>query len=548
MKAVIIDGYVDEPALLGVPPYISPYVRYSAGVFEKWGINYDYFTIDTIRKENLWEFFNDYDLLLLICGLTVPGHYIGGTPITPGEIMKIFKSNKQPIKILAGPVKIAYTMRGGSFAETLKNLEADFVVKGDVEAFLDSFFKGDPDEYKKSTYDLIDEIAPLGAEVIKKHPRFPFIVCEMELSKGCERHTYCSFCTEPVLHGRLRSRNVKGVLKEMEELYKKGCRAFRFGRTANIFAYGSDRNNWKPCPAVLEELFSESRKIAPDAIIHNDNANPFYMIKHKKETMEILEIIVKYNTEGDVLSFGVESFDENVLKKNNIESHPKITLEAVKIVNDIGGFRINGVPKILPGINLLYGLIGETPETYRKNYEYLKRILDEDYLLRRINIRQVMIFPGTPLHRYYSTRKFKMEKHLFDQWKRKIREEIDNPMLKKVFPAGTILRNVIPEYKKGKLSFGRQLGTYPILVGFPGDFKNPVNILVVDHGKRSITGIKYPASLNSMTIDELEMIPGIGKNLSRKIILKRPFKDWKDVEKVLGPHLVNYLKGIGITI
>jgi len=548
MKAVIIDGYVDEPALLGVPPYISPCVRYSAGVFRKWGVAYDYFTIDTIRRENLWESFNNYDLLLLICGLTVPGHYVGGTPITPGEIVRIFRSNEKPLRILAGSVTLAYTMRGGSFAEILKGLEVDFLVRGDVEAFLESFFEGEPDENKRSDYNLIDEIAHLGAEIVRKHPKFPFIICEMELSKGCERSSYCSFCTEPVLHGRLKSRSVKGVLREMKELYKEGCRAFRFGRTANIFAYGSDWNHWKPCPSVLEELFSEARKIASDAIIHNDNANPSYMIEHRRETVKILETIVRYNTEGDILSFGVESFDEEVLKKNNIGSSPEIVLEAVKMVNEIGGARVNGVPKILPGINLLYGLIGESPETYRKNYEYLKKILDKGYLVRRINIRQVMIFPETPLHRYYSMRRFRMNKSLFEKWKEKIREEIDRPMLKRVFPVGTVLKRVIPEYKKGKLTFGRQLGTYPILIGFPGNFEKPVDVLIVDHGRRSITGIKYPASINSMTVEELEMIPGIGKNLSRKIILERPFKDWKDVEKVLGSNLTSHLKDLGITL
>ena len=30
--AVILDGYVDEPACLGVPPYIAPQVRALAGV------------------------------------------------------------------------------------------------------------------------------------------------------------------------------------------------------------------------------------------------------------------------------------------------------------------------------------------------------------------------------------------------------------------------------------------------------------------------------------------------------------------------------------
>ena len=31
LKIALLDGYVDEPTCLGVPPYISPYPRYIAG-------------------------------------------------------------------------------------------------------------------------------------------------------------------------------------------------------------------------------------------------------------------------------------------------------------------------------------------------------------------------------------------------------------------------------------------------------------------------------------------------------------------------------------
>ena len=37
LKVTILDGYIDEPACLGVPPYISPYPRYIAGAI--WGFD-----------------------------------------------------------------------------------------------------------------------------------------------------------------------------------------------------------------------------------------------------------------------------------------------------------------------------------------------------------------------------------------------------------------------------------------------------------------------------------------------------------------------------
>ena len=53
MKALIIDGYVDEPACLGVPPYLSPYPRYIAGALRERGLpekDIHYLTIDTLRE------------------------------------------------------------------------------------------------------------------------------------------------------------------------------------------------------------------------------------------------------------------------------------------------------------------------------------------------------------------------------------------------------------------------------------------------------------------------------------------------------------------
>ena len=55
MKALIIDGYVDEPACLGVPPYLSPYPRYIAGALRERGLSESdihYLTIDTLREDS----------------------------------------------------------------------------------------------------------------------------------------------------------------------------------------------------------------------------------------------------------------------------------------------------------------------------------------------------------------------------------------------------------------------------------------------------------------------------------------------------------------
>ncbi|PKG32018.1 MAG: radical SAM protein, partial [Methanoregula sp.] len=103
--AFILDGYVDEPACLGVPPYISPYIRTVAGALASRGYSVRYLTIDQLRKEPLRAGdVNKADLLVMIAGVTVPGKYLGGTPATLTEIQQVGHMVKGPQKLLGGPI------------------------------------------------------------------------------------------------------------------------------------------------------------------------------------------------------------------------------------------------------------------------------------------------------------------------------------------------------------------------------------------------------------------------------------------------------------
>ena len=528
MRAVLVDGYIDEPAALGVPPYISPYIRYTYGALIEMGADVRYITIDEIREEGEWKF--DTDLLVVYGGTTVPGHYLSGTPITLSEVNRLLEENSHAVRVVSGPIALAYTIKGGSVA-ILPKFDAEYVVRGDVWAF----FPKMEDTGARDDYDLVRKVSTAGALLLKDHPFFPNVICEIEVSRGCERSSYCSFCTEPILHGKMKSRPVEDIVQEVEALYKAGCRAFRLGRSANIIAYMSDLNEGKPSPQAVEELYSGMRSVAPSLeVLHTDNANPSYIARYEKEASKVIEIIAKYDTPGDVLSFGAESFDEKVLKENNIGSSPEEVRRAIEVVNEIGGFRVDGVPKLLPGVNLLYGLPGESEETYEKNYEFLRRVLEDGLLLRRINIRQVMVYPGTKLWRM----KWKVKtSRRYNFWKEKIRKEIDLPMMRRVFPVGAILRGVIPEKRKGKITFGRQLGSYPVLLGTYSKFEEKSDFAVVDHGPRSVTGVKIPIDINSITFEELSSINGIGKKRAEEILLKRPFRNLEDFRRRISEEI-----------
>ncbi|RLE80867.1 MAG: radical SAM protein, partial [Thermoprotei archaeon] len=456
---VIVDGYTDEPAGLGVPPYLDVYPRYVAGAI--WSnlpsAQVIYFTIDEVRRslDVFLKIASKAKAIIFIAGVSVPGKYLGGTPISLEELEFLSRVLEKPVKILGGPVAIfGIGKEGGRIAELPSRLgdSFDLVVRGDIELAVYRFIrersleKVDPYE-RRTDFGLIDMFAVKGAKIVLQHPNYSRnLIIELETFRGCPRAIVggCSFCIEP-LYGKVIFRSVKGIAAEVKALYSYGVKCFRLGRQTDIYSYmAHDTGKYefpKPNPRAVELLFKSIRNAAPNLkVLHIDNANPGTLANHPTEARKITKIIVKYHTPGDVAALGVESADPKVIKLNNLKASPEESLEAVRIINEMGARRgYNGLPHLLPGINFVFGLIGETKETYILNYEFLKRILEEGLLVRRINLRQVLVFPRTRMWDV-GTRVINRNKQYFKVFKEKIRKEIDLPMFRRVVPRGTILR------------------------------------------------------------------------------------------------------------
>lgn len=559
LDVTLVDGYVDEPAHFGVPPYISTYPRYTAGAIVDAGVpteNVTYHTIDELREDvQKWRDVEEADLFVYLGGMTVPGKYVGGTPAEPDEVRKMAWT-AQGTSLMGGPVKFGVGDENAGGTETERDdLDFDFVAKGDVEAaaydLLDSGLEGFGNRMRDN--EEIDRWAERGAFVVEQHPNHPeYLICEMETSRGCPYR--CSFCTEP-LYGNPSFRRPQSVIEEVEGLYERGARHFRLGRQADILAYGGDGE--KPNPDALRELYGGIREVAPDlGTLHLDNMNPITVVEWPELSREGIRIIAEHNTPGDTAAFGLESADPLVQDENNLNVTAEECFEAVKIVNEEAGWRpgenpedapthgrdaANRLPKLLPGINLLHGLKGERKETFDHNEKFLNRVYDEGLMLRRVNIRQVMAFDGTEMSDVGADIA-KDHKKLFKQYKTEIRETIDNPMLQRLAPAGTVLPNVHLEYHQDGRTFGRQLGTYPLLVGIPGERElgRTIDVAVVDHGYRSVTGVPYPLDLNSASMDELTAIPGLGKQRAGNVVVNRPYESPDDVGADLGVDLGSF--------
>ncbi|HQN91867.1 MAG TPA: radical SAM protein, partial [Methanoculleus sp.] len=322
---------------------------------------------------------------------------------------------------------------------------------------------------------------------------------------------------------------------EVAALHAAGARHFRLGRQPDLLSYRSAGGGEFPLPRpeALEDLFSAVRENAPNLkTLHIDNINPGTIARHPDAARAALEVIVAGHTPGDTAAFGMETADPAVVRANNLKAMPEDVFRAIEVVNEVGGRRTRGIPELLPGLNFIIGLAGETPATFDANEAFLRRVLDAGLLVRRVNIRQLMPFEGTAAYEENTLGKHDARFRAFKDW---VRREFDEPMLRRVFPVGSILKEVVIEVS-GRPSFGRQMGSYPILVGIPLELpvRTVIDAVVVDWGSRSVTALPYPVEINSLPPAALRWIPGIGRKRAASIAARRPFSSLEEFRAVAG--------------
>ena len=565
-RVVILDGYTDEPAGLGVPPYLDVYPRYIAGAI--WSANKSvdvrYFTIDQVRGdwENFVKIANDSRLLIVIAGIVTPGKYLGGEPIRLEEIERLANIVNGPIKALAGPVaRFGYGARGGFVAipRTRFGKYYDIVITGDPDLVIHELISNHYQLSKVSPamthndYKLIDEFAVLGARIVTQHPNYgKNLIIELETYKSCPRYITggCSFCAT-VRYGPVKYREAGAIVREVETLYSAGVTHFRLGRQADFYTYMAHDTGKleypRPNPGAIERLLVGIRNAAPGLeTLHIDNVNPGTIYHWPQESVDVTKILMKYHTPGDVAAMGIETADPRVVKLNNLKVMPDETYFAVKTISELGRVRgWNGMPELLPGINFVTGLPGETKETFRLNIEFLRRLLNDDVWVRRVNIRQVLVLQPTPLWGMADEIRQTLNRHrkYFLAFKYWVRRHFDHEMLKRILPKGTILRKAFTEAHYGDGTYARQVGSYPMLIYVPAriQLNTWMDFVVVDHGFRSVIGVPHPLNVNEAPRKLLKYVPGMTDKAINEILASKPIKDINNLRRMVGEEALKYL-------
>lgn len=549
---LVLDGYEDEPAAFGVPPYVGFHIRYLCGVLEQAKIEYDYVTIDQWRdfvrvegEDAASARLSNVTGVACIAGAVVPGRYLRGTPISLKETRNIIRQLPAQVPAIFGGWAIRGWRQQG-WNPLRSNL---FLAVQDTDATLSNFIQTGQWKHCRRTAEQWTQWAHCGAnsKAVTQHPdlgdeenRGP-LTYEVEVYQGCVRYKRgCKFCIEPK-KGVPIWRTPQDIIKEVRLAHDAGVEHVRLGGMTDTYTYmaeGVQELEYPiPNPQPIAQLLHGLREDERLGILHTDNANPSIIAEHLEPSEEITKTLVETLSDGAVLSFGLESADPEVHQANWLNCNAAQLKSAIRLINKYGrqhGER--GLPKLLPGLNFIAGLNGESSATYEMNLDLLHEIRNEGLLLRRINIRQV---EGEGFQ--------EIDSELFSKFKNTVRNTIDGPLLEELFPMGGKLCEVHWETHDGRtrlaahqtelhtgescrgnagITFGRQIGAYPILIGveYHIPLETQSDIIITGHGARSITGVEINLDHNRVSQKQLEAIPGIGEKTAWKLISQRAKK------------------------
>ena len=502
-SAVILDCYTVEPSGLGVPPYLSTYVRnaWSALHAAYPGAEVRYLTIDDVRwvlngggpltappvsdpltysastnRDTAIKLLGGADIVVVVAGDAVPSVHLHAHNGSVDEIVRALVCTAGR-RILLGPLAGDVLANPARYLGLFDAVHTHTLTSADVEAGSRTAaayprMRADRDSYAGL-------IAQLGWTC----------VAEIELYRGCTRRRFCAFCNEPVKAAHVVFRDVDDVLDEVSRLYAAGVRHFRLGQQTCFFSA------WNRDPVRIEQLLAGIREACPElAVLHIDNADPLAVAS--PAGARIARLVVEYCTEGNCAPMGMESFDPRVIERNALTCTPEVLRRAIDNVNAAGSERgPDGLPRLLPGLNLIYGLPGETHHTHLANLTGLAGLLASGVMCHRTNVRQTVAYPGTPLAAMRATELPPSNTH-FATWKADIDATWDQPMKQRVYPLGTTLRGLHSFFVTNRGTWYRRLGSYPIQVverGTAAPRYQPADLRVTEHAARFIYGERCAA-------------------------------------------------------
>ncbi len=186
-----------------------------------------------------------------------------------------------------------------------------------------------------------------GAERVLTGERFWAYV---KISEGCDKS--CSFCIIPEMRGKMRSRPIPAVVKEVSGLARQGVREINL-IAQDLTSYGRDMGK-----VQLYELLKELVDTNVDWIrILYNYPHPF--------PDKLMDLIAREPKICNYIDMPLQHIDEEVLRKMNRIHQQEYTINLIKRMRE-------RIPNLVLRTSLIVGFPGETEKAFKTLYDFVK--------------------------------------------------------------------------------------------------------------------------------------------------------------------------------
>ena len=176
----------------------------------------------------------------------------------------------------------------------------------------------------------------------------------IKVQDGCDR--YCSYCIIPYARGRVRSRNPKTVIEEIEKIAKTGIKEVVI-TGIHIASYGKDfKEEYK-----LIDLLEEINQIDGIERIRLGSIEPTLI------TEEFVKRLSKLNKICDHFHLSLQSGCDETLKRMNRRYTTQEFEKVTRLLRE-------AYPNAALTTDVIVGFPGETDEEFNNTYEFLKKV------------------------------------------------------------------------------------------------------------------------------------------------------------------------------
>lgn len=174
----------------------------------------------------------------------------------------------------------------------------------------------------------------------------------LKIADGCDHA--CSFCSIPLMKGRLRSVAPDIVIQEARDLLAQGVRELNLV-AQDVAAYGIDQPNFPSLPELLRQLC----RLEGDFWIRCLYCYP------ARVTPELIDVLASESKIVPYLDIPVQHFDIEILRRMN---RPGCDINIVQLNEQLR----QAIPGLALRTTLITGFPGESPAAHRRNLEGIR--------------------------------------------------------------------------------------------------------------------------------------------------------------------------------